>query len=214
MKKEFYSLVLSKIVIAAIDREASAKGTSRSNLINSILAQHVHYETPEQRMQDIFSYLENMLCGDIFYPIAQPSDSIFSMRTSLDFKYNPNVRYSVELYRDAFPVLGKIKVSLRTQNHALIDGLDEFFTFWNTMERGAGLPRANITNGRYERLLAVKGAEGASLTNQEVSIIISDYIRALDGALKAYFYADDVNGTIDKICKSFDSYVASSSIIV
>ena len=212
MKKEVYSLVLSKNVIAAIDREASAKGTSRSNLINQILACHVNYETPEQRMQDIFSCLENMLCGDLFYPIPQPSESIFSMRTALDFKYNPNIRYSVELYRDAFPVLGKIKVSLRTQNQALIDGLNRFFSFWNGMERRVGLERAVITNGRYERLLVVKGTD--SLTNNEAGEVISNYIQMLDGALKAYFYASNTDDAADEICNIFESYVLASSIIV
>ena len=41
MKKAVYSLVLSEDVVDAVDRMAYSRGTSRSNLINQILAEAV-----------------------------------------------------------------------------------------------------------------------------------------------------------------------------
>ena len=55
MKKSVYSLVLMDDVVEAIDRMAYSMNTSRSNLINQILAERVSYVTPEMRMRDIFS---------------------------------------------------------------------------------------------------------------------------------------------------------------
>ena len=47
MKKSVYSIVLSDDVIDKIDELAYRTNTSRSNLINQILADHVSYTTPE-----------------------------------------------------------------------------------------------------------------------------------------------------------------------
>ncbi len=73
MKRSVYSLVLMDDVVEAIDRLAYAQNTSRSNLINQLLAEHVRFVTPEKRMRDIFSQVERMICGeDCFQVQAQP----------------------------------------------------------------------------------------------------------------------------------------------
>ena len=54
MKKSVYSLVLMDDVVKAIDQMAYENNTSRSNLINQILAEKVMLITPEMRMRDIF----------------------------------------------------------------------------------------------------------------------------------------------------------------
>ena len=98
MKKSVYSLVLMDEVVEAIDRMAYTRNTSRSNLINQILAEHVSYVTPEMRMRDIFSCLEQILSEECYQIQSQASDSMFSIRSPIRYKYRPTVRYSVELY--------------------------------------------------------------------------------------------------------------------
>ncbi len=61
MKKSVYSLVLMDDVIKAVDRQAYRLGTSRSNLINQILAEHLSCVTPEMRMRDIFASLSELM---------------------------------------------------------------------------------------------------------------------------------------------------------
>lgn len=58
MKKTLYSLMLNEEVVREVDALAHRLGTSRSNLINQILAEYVNYTTPERRINDIFSALE------------------------------------------------------------------------------------------------------------------------------------------------------------
>ena len=60
MKRSVYSLVLSDDVVEAVDRLAYQQNTSRSNLINQILAQAVSFVTPEMRMREIFSQVETL----------------------------------------------------------------------------------------------------------------------------------------------------------
>ena len=54
MGKSVYSVVLSDEVIEAVDEMAYRMKTSRSNLINQILAERVSYTTPEMRIREIF----------------------------------------------------------------------------------------------------------------------------------------------------------------
>ena len=61
MGKSVYSLVLSDDVVEKIDQAAYQKNTSRSNLINQILAEYVSFVTPEKHMQDIFRALTQII---------------------------------------------------------------------------------------------------------------------------------------------------------
>ena len=73
---------------------------SRSALANQILAEHLSYVTPEKRLHDVFSAMENFLSEAYgFQLMLKPSDSALSLRTALEYKYNPSGRYSVELLK-------------------------------------------------------------------------------------------------------------------
>ena len=56
MNRSVYSLVLSDDVVEAVDRLAYQQNTSRSALINQILAEAVSFVTPEMRMREIDVY--------------------------------------------------------------------------------------------------------------------------------------------------------------
>ena len=100
MQKSVYSIVLSDDVVAQIDRLAYRHNTNRSNMINQILAEYVSYVTPEKRMQDTFRRMESILqAADTFQVLMQPTDSTLTLRSAIAYKYNPSVRYAVELYR-------------------------------------------------------------------------------------------------------------------
>ena len=61
MKKTLYSLMLNEEVVRQVDALAHRLGTNRSNLINQILAEYVDYVTPERRINDILSAVEQLL---------------------------------------------------------------------------------------------------------------------------------------------------------
>ena len=76
MKKSVYSLVLMDDVVEAIDRLAYERNTNRSNLINQILAESVNFVTPEMRMRDIFTQLENILSESCYQICPKKPDKI------------------------------------------------------------------------------------------------------------------------------------------
>ena len=86
MSKHVYSLVLMDEVVEAIDRLAYQQNTSRSNLINQILAEKVCCTTPQMRMNDIFNTISSRMTGDCFQVQPQPSDAMLSIRSALKYK--------------------------------------------------------------------------------------------------------------------------------
>lgn len=190
MEKSVYSLVLSDEVIEAVDRLAYSKGTSRSNLINQILAEYVSYVTPEKRMRDVFTAIESFMNEDYFQIQAQPSDSMLSIRSALKYKYKPTIRYAVELYRNAESTVGELRVSFRTSSQQLIDNITDFFRFFIRLENkyvGKFLPAGDyytMSEGRFTRKFY---SLDSSLTNEELGEAIAKYIRMLDSLVKIYF---------------------------
>ena len=85
MHKSIYSLVLADEVVAAVDQMAYRLHTSRSNLINQILAEHLSCVTPEMRMQAVFSRMESL--ADTFRIQEQTSAHMLSLQSRLDYKY-------------------------------------------------------------------------------------------------------------------------------
>lgn len=204
MKKSVYSLVLSDDVIAAVDRAAYQNGLSRSAMINRILAQAVSYTTPEQRMSEIFAQVERLLNGEVFQSLSQPSDSMMSLRSALAYKYNPNVRYSVELYPDR-PGEGELRVSLRSQSSALILYLGQFFRLWAKIEQAyVGGADCVIQDGKYARRLKLP----ARLSDREQGAVLAGYIRAMEQGLRAFFHSlDDPRQAAATVEQAYQNYL-------
>ncbi|MBP3437160.1 MAG: hypothetical protein J6K61_04555 [Clostridia bacterium] len=188
MKKNVYSLILSEEVVDAIDRQAYQKGTNRSALINQILAEYVSYTTPSMHRAQIFGGLQEALSG-VPLKHLKTSDTFFVVASSLSYKYNPTVKYSVELYMQE-GLLGEFKATLRTQNATLMEMMAEFCLLWHSLEEKViGEVKDRMEPARYSRVFSLRREQGLSsaLSAKELGELIADYIRAFDTALKEYF---------------------------
>lgn len=188
MAKSVYSVVLSDEVVAEIDRLAYDEGTSRSKLIDRILAQYAGCDTQSSRMTDIFSCIEEMARPlRQFRLLMTPSDELFQLKSAVPYKYNPTVKYAVELYEGDGAAIGEVRVSVRTQSGALLEALHRFFLLWAGLEQkgflqGGELEYA-IDEGKYtRRLRPMPGAQSV-----QVGEAIAGYIRLFDRALQTYF---------------------------
>lgn len=187
MNKSVYSLVLIDQLVEEIDRLAYARGTSRSNLINQILADALSFVTPEKRMSDIFSRLERVLGAvDGFKLSLQQGDSMLSLQSSLRYKYNPTIRYQLALYRDPSEAFGELRVFFRTKSPALLEHLTRFFLYWARLEHAVtGREIAyEISQGRFVRKLYCTQTPNDA---QELADACARYITMFDTALKLFF---------------------------
>ncbi len=187
MKRSIYSLVLADDVIKAVDREASRLGTSRSNLINQILAAELSCVTPEMRMHDIFDSLTEHI-GRSFQIQQQRSASLMTMKTALEYKYRPTISYRVELARSPDIFIGTLRVSVRTMNEKLMDMFRNFFMYWSDMESEHlsrlkyGKELSDLTTVTFVRKLLNTG-----LDDQNTACAIGSYLDTLNRSLQTYF---------------------------
>ncbi len=218
MGNSVYSLVLNDEVISLIDRAAYLKNTSRSALINGILAEYVSYVTPEQRMRRIFDRIGMLLGPDgALQAVEAASESMLTLRSALAYKYNPTVRYTVLLYRNQTPEVGELRIGFRTQNSTLLDAMDCFFRYWiQVEEKYVSSCEYLLERGRMTRKLV---ARKQTLSNNEgedaIGDVITAYIRLFDSALKLYFgHIDRPEMASAKIEALYRDYIKGSREIL
>lgn len=188
MKKSVYSLVLMDDVVNAIDELAYSLHTSRSNLINQILAERVALITPEQHLQRIFESLSDYLKPYTYFQIQnQAADHMYSVKSALRYKYNPTIRYCVYLRQQDGRLTGQLRIISRTQSDVLYYYLNEFFEIWAQIENEI-LP-ANWESEEGSKWLRVLRLEHFQKSSQGVEIAgaLSHYIKGLDDGLKIFF---------------------------
>ena len=197
MNKSVYSLVLSDEVVEAVDREAYRAGMSRSAYINKLLAEAVSYTTPEQRMNDIFTAVESLMDDGIFRIMPRPSETVLALRSALQYKYKPVIRYGIELYRSfGGSDIGRLKVSLRTQSEALIADFTKFIALWSALEKTYitdhfpdGITYT-VEKGRFTRTFCLP-PDKQMLSDSEIAAALSEYVKMFDEIIKLYFANSD-----------------------
>lgn len=201
MGKTLYSLMLNEDVIREIDILAHKSGTSRSNLVNQILAEYVNYTTPERRINDVFAAIEQlMMPSSEIVPFFAPNSQSMSLKSSLEYKYRPTVKYEVELYGGGTDSIGKLSVIFRTQSRSLIRDMTDFFRLWKRIENLhlPNNPGANVEyelyDGRFVRSISVPMRD---CTPEELAEAISGYIKLFDKQMKDYLCGRADAGSIE-----------------
>ena len=191
MAKSVYSLVLEDEVVAEVDRLAYSVGSNRSAMINRILADYFSYMTPEKRIRTVFQEVERWMDPINGFRMQRlPSESMMSIHSALAYKYNPIIRYTLELYREDDNLAGELRVGFRTQNQQLIAAFNHFLQIWVRLEqnyigrhfRNSTVP-CRIENGRYCRLFRTPVNDN----NEQLGKAIAQYVRMFDAVLKVYF---------------------------
>ena len=190
MKKTLYSLMLNEDVVREVDALAHRMGTNRSALINQILAEYVNYTTPERRINDVLSAIDALMQPSReLVPFFAPNSFSMSLKSSLEYKYRPTVKYEVELYRGLEESIGQLSVVFRTQSMALIQAMTEFFRLWKQNEdthlrplTGAHIDYA-LYDGKFVRSIA---APDKDCSTDELAQALSEYIKLFDKLMKAY----------------------------
>ena len=213
MNKTLYSLMLNDEVVREVDNMAHRLGTNRSALINQILAEYVGYTTPERRINDVLSAIEQLMSPSRdLVPFFAPNTFSLSLKSSLEYKYRPTVKYEVELYRGGEDSIGELSVLFRTQSSALIQAMTEFFRLWKRIEDVHLRPRTGaridyaLYDGKFLRSIAVPDRD---CTPQELAGAISEYIKLFDKLMKAY-----LSGRLDahEVEAAYYSFLTNSAI--
>ncbi len=187
MSKSVYSMVLSDEVIRLIDNAALKTGKSRSTLVNEILASYVGYSTSGRRIEEILSLVTEAFEQHGRMRVERRQQSTIDFLSAINYKYNPRVTYSVELFtEDEFS--GYLKIALRTTSQALITVINEFFNAFIAIEhKYLGDVEYSVVDGKLVRKLRFKEKCGTA----EIALKITDYVNVIDklinGFIEDYF---------------------------
>ena len=188
MAKSVYSLVLSDEVMELVDRYADKVGSSRSNVINQILAEKVGYETPEKRLKDILEKTSMLIESHARMRfISQPTGSMVTIMSAVPYRYSPAVKYVMEFYNDSESnALGELRVSFRSTNGVLLRLIEEFFGLWKELEQRYSKIKTQyiFENGKFRRLML---KPNFVCTGSMIGEIITDYVKNLDGLMNLFF---------------------------
>ncbi len=205
--------MLNDEVVREVDALAHRLGTNRSNLINQILAEYVDYTTPERRINDIFSAMEQLISPSReLVPFFSPNSLSMSLKSSLEYKYRPTVKYEVELYRGGEDSIGELSVVFRTQSAGLINAMTDFFRLWKRIEDAhlSALLSAPVQyalyEGKFVRSISVPEKDCSA---QALAEAISGYIKLFDKLMKGW-----LNGSLDAhaVEAAYYSYLTHSDI--
>lgn len=218
MKKSVYSLVLMDRVVDAVDQLAYQNNTNRSNMINQILAEYVSLVTPQDRKRLVFHRMEHTIGQNaIFKILPLQSDTMMVIKSALNYKYNPVIKYSVELYNGNHRHFGCMKVAIRTQNETLIRLMNRFFRLWQQAEYQLidfrGMEFHLIENGRLQRQFMI--SSNPTISEEEIGTAISNYLETLDACVKLFFqYPEREEYIFERILQIYKMYLKQQTIVI
>lgn len=212
MTKSLYSLILNDEIIRRIDEAALIRNTNRSNLINQILADYVSYTTPEKRINTIFSHINKLITGSVFEESPEINGRNMFLKTSLQYKYRPTIKYCVELCRTNEQSPGKLKVLYRIHSEELLYKLNNFFSDFIEIEKKFLVNRGaeyELSDGKFVRTFIL--SSNAHFSSEEIAKAINDYVIMFDSMLKTYL--DNGFKSLNQMEHVYSLY-ASKSILI
>lgn len=190
--KSMYSLILNDEIVQAVDRLAHQRGTSRSNLINQVLADYLSLKTPEKRIGEIIHSARELLEPYSQFQIQpRQSGNLFAVKSALAYKYNPIIRYSIEISPQAGGYICIFKVSSRTQSKSLVMRLQMFYELWAQIECACQKkkPETTVKGGQFTRKFVVGRAESGN--TKALGKSVAGYILLIDAVMGLFFEAKD-----------------------
>ena len=122
-------------------------------------------------------------------PVLRTKGGSLSVKSSLNYKYRPTIRYEVQLYREPEQYIGELNVIIRTQSDPLINALTAFFRLLKKLEDAyiseyVGPIRYELYDGHFVRSIAVPRSRDYS--GDEVGDAITNYVEMLDNLMKDF----------------------------
>ena len=194
MKNTLYSLMLNDEVVAEVDALARTLGATRSSLINEILAEYVNYVTPARRTRDILSTIEQLMMPTELVPFFTPSAKTLSIKSSLQYRYRPTIKYEISIFHTSSNVLGQMEVLFRTQSKELVSEIADFFRIWKRTENRHEV-EYELYDGKISRTIMTPEF---NCTSEELANSISEYVRFFDDMLKGYLSGRLSEGDIEQ----------------
>ena len=180
------SLGMNSVSAMAFRTWACFSGATRA--VPLMTRETVAGETPARRAKDVFGCLERMASdASGLRLLLGGSGGLIQLRGAVRYRYNPTVRYTLELYQHPTDAAGELRVTLRSQSRGLLEEMDRFFRLWTRLEERSFADGSflsyDLAEGRFSRRLRCAGCS----SGEEAGGAIAGYIRLMDAVMQAYF---------------------------
>ncbi len=196
MSKQIYSLVLNEQVVDKIDREALIRGSNRSQIINDVLCKAFDISTPDIKMNQVMDLMTASFKElATLQMISASHGNTLQLRTSVAYKYNPKLKYVIEMSGKTGPVLAKLRIYSRTTSEAFLQSLVMYFGYLTEFEENMPMQIGHRQVGgsgyAYEDNKFVRQFECEWMTTdvkaEAIAAYLFSYIQFLDDSMKMFF---------------------------
>lgn len=223
MGSGIYSLGVKDELIERVDSLTRKRNMSRSQIINEIIAEYFNVITPEYKINQVMDLVaKEIRMSDFLQYLSEAKGSSIQCRASIRYKYNPKIRYMLELSGKEKDKLATLNIISRTQREDFFNYLVDFLKIIMLIERKSysGFSKYSIKNGEF----ITDGKKFSidfyydwtkeHLSIEDISSYLADYIRMIHKAMNAYFeYVDyDANTQIKVINKVYMDYLQGGKI--
>lgn len=218
MGSSIYSLVIKDELIERVDYLTRNRNMSRSQIVNEIIAEYFEVITPEYKINQVMDLIaKEIKMSDFLQYLSEAKGSSIQCRAGVRYKYNPKIRYMLELSGKEKDKLATLNIISRTQREDFFNYLVNFLKIIMLIESkyDSSFSRYSIKKGKF-----ITDGKKFSIdfyydwTNEHLSIedisnYLTDYIRMIHKAMNTYFeYIDyDVNTQIEAINKVYRNYL-------
>ena len=196
MGGRIYSIIVEDDLMEQVDRVAYGKGMSRSQIINEMIAEYLNLVTPEYKINQVMEHIAKRIhiMNEIQYVSESKGNSI-QCRATVAYKYNPKIRYMLELSGKDMNKMATLNIISRTQNAEFYTHLLKFFSIVETIEEfeQVGFRRYSIKSSPFQtegnRIIRDFYYDWMheDLSIEEISNFLSNYIEMLNHSMNAYF---------------------------
>lgn len=209
MNKNIYSIVLFDELVEALDQLAYKKSINRSQLINELLAEQLGLLTPNKKIRILLERLKEQL-NEMKYFRVKSKENQLELGTFIKYKYNPAIKYHIELCSKGQNKHILLKVSSRTTSSELIQKLNHFFEIISEIDikrfqeiYGITINNKISDNTNYKFIRQfMPNTPFDNLEVDNLSTYVYLYIKMIDTSLKYYFSHlndDQISKMMDKI---------------
>lgn len=218
MGGRIYSIIVEDDLMEQVDRVAYKKGMSRSQIVNEMITEYLNLVTPEYKINQVMEQIAKRIhiMNEIQYVSESKGNSI-QCRATVAYKYNPKIRYMLELSGKDMNKMATLNIISRTQNTEFYTHLLKFFSIVETIEKleQIGFRRYSIKRSPFKmegnRIIRDFYYDWMheDLSIEEISNFLSNYIEMLNHSMNAYFNQLNV-GEMEKyklITKIYNHYI-------
>ncbi len=204
MGGRIYSIIVEDDLMEKVDRVAYKKGMSRSQIINEMMTEYLNLVTPEYKINQVMEEIAKRIhiMNEIQY-VSESKGSSIQCRATVGYKYNPKIRYMLELSGKDMSKMATLKIISRTQNTDFYAHLLKFFKLVEAVEEmdRIGFTRYSIRKSQFRkdgnRIIRDFYYDWMheDLSIEEISKFLSNYIEMLNHSMNAYFNQLNIGDT-------------------